>query len=302
MPAAPRHPDEPRRLAALHALKILDTEPEDRFDRITRLAQRLFDTPMATFTLVDKDRQWFKSAVGMTSSEDSREVSFCAHAVADDEPLVVQPVSAPGGEAIGTLCVIDDKPRAAEDFDDQALGDLAGMVEAEIASLSLAIGDELTGLSNRRGFEMLGERLVAAARRMRLPISAVYADLDNMKPINDGFGHDAGDRALVETAETLAGSMRASDLIARLGGDEFCAVLIGAAAGAAPTLIARVQAAVAARNRVTTEPWELSLSLGLAEAPAGTEVDLWDLVAQADAEMIAAKRAKKEARGEATRH
>jgi diguanylate cyclase (GGDEF)-like protein len=322
MPTAAKHPEEARRLAALHALKILDTDPEERFDRITRLAQRLFDTPMATFTLVDEDRQWFKSEVGMEAKEDPREVSFCAHTVADNEPLVVgdaredprfadnprvlenphirfyagQPVTAPGGEAIGTLCVIDDKPRDAADFDDEALGDLAGMVEAEIASLSLAIGDELTGLSNRRGFEMLGERLIAAARRLDLSVSAIYADLDNMKPINDTFGHDAGDRALIETAESLAGSLRASDLIARLGGDEFCALLIGSAASAAPTLIARVQEGVAARNRGTGEPWELSLTLGLAEAPAGAEVDLWDLVAQADAEMIAAKRAKKAGR------
>ncbi|HEX4305424.1 MAG TPA: GGDEF domain-containing protein [Solirubrobacterales bacterium] len=113
---------------------------------------------------------------------------------------------------------------------------------------------------------------------------------------SDTFGHGAGDRALVETAEVLAGSMRASDLIARLGGDEFCAVLVGSAASAAPALISRVQEGVAARHRATGEAWELSLSLGLAEAPAGTEVALWDLVAQADAEMIAAKRAKKAGR------
>jgi diguanylate cyclase (GGDEF)-like protein len=320
MPTAARHPDEARRLSALHALKILDTEPEERFDRITRLAQRLFGTSIATFTLVDEDRQWFKAAAGTTNKEDPRDVSFCAHSILDapapmivsdarvdprfaDNPLVLgdpnirfyagQPVVAPGGEAVGTLCVIDDKPRPSAEFDAEALGGLAGMVEAEIASLSLAIGDELTGLSNRRGFEMLGERLIAAARRLDLPVSAIYADLDNMKPINDTFGHDAGDRALIETAEVLAASMRASDLIARLGGDEFCALLIGAASSAAPTLIARVQEAVASRNAGTGEAWELSLSLGLAEAPAGAEVDLWDLVALADAEMIAAKRAKK---------
>jgi diguanylate cyclase (GGDEF)-like protein len=323
MVAAPKPADENRRLAALRALKILDSEPEERFDRITRLAQRLFDTPMATVTLIDSDRQWFKSEVGAAGKEDARDISFCAHAILEpeetmvvadaraderfaDNPLVLgdpnirfyagHPVSAPGGEALGTLCVLDDKPRRDEDFDAEVLRELAGMVEAEIASLSLAIGDELTGLSNRRGFEMLGERLIAAARRLDLPVSAIYADLDNMKPINDTFGHDAGDRALIETAEVLAASMRASDLIARLGGDEFCALLIGAASSAAPTLIARVQEAVASRNAGTGEAWELSLSLGLAEAPAGAEVDLWDLVALADAEMIAAKRTKKAGR------
>jgi diguanylate cyclase (GGDEF)-like protein len=323
MPTAAKHPEEKRRLSALHALKILDTGPEERFDRITRLAQRLFDTQMSAVTLIDADRQWFKSEVGLGEKENGLKDSFCAHAILDsplpmvvgdarndprlaDNPMVLedpnlrfyagQPIAAPGGEPLGTLCVFDDRVRDVEDFDAEALGELAAMVEAEIASLSLAIGDDLTGLSNRRGFEMLGERLIAAGRRLDLPVSAIYADLDNMKPINDTFGHDAGDRALIETAEVLAGSMRGSDLIARLGGDEFCALLIGGAASAAPSLIARVQEGVAARNRATGEAWELSLSLGLAEAPAETELDLWELVALADAEMIAAKQAKKAGR------
>jgi diguanylate cyclase (GGDEF)-like protein len=323
MQVAPKHPEEARRLAALHALKILDTDPEERFDRITRLAQRLFGAQIATVTLIDEDRQWFKSAVGTESEGDPRDDSFCAHAILDenetmivadarddprfaDNPLVLsepnirfyagRPVVAPGGEPVGTLCVIDDKPRPAEDFDSEALAELAGMVEAEIASLSLAIGDELTGLSNRRGFEMLGERLLATAKRMSLPVSAIYADLDNMKPVNDTYGHEAGDRALIQTAEVLAGSLRASDLIARLGGDEFCAILIGAGAKAAPSLVSRVEESVAELNAVSEEPFELSLSLGLAESPAGAEPDLWELVARADAEMFAAKRAKKAGR------
>jgi diguanylate cyclase (GGDEF)-like protein len=327
MPPAAKPKDEAQRLNALHALQILDTLPEERFDRITRLAQRLFGAQIATFTLVDEDRQWFKSAVGTDNKEDPRDVSFCSHVVGDNAQMVVpdaridprfsdnplvqadpnirfyagQPVAAPGGEAVGTLCVIDDQPREAGDFDGEALAELAGMVEAEIASLSLAIGDELTGLSNRRGFEMLGERLIAAARRLDLPVSAIYADLDNLKPINDNFGHEAGDAALAQTAEVLTGSMRASDLIARLGGDEFCALLVGAAAQAAPRLLDRVQEAVAERNRTTTEPWELSMTLGLAESPSGKDVALWDLVGVADAEMITAKQAKKAERGEVPR-
>ncbi len=193
-------PDEPRRLAALQALNILDTEPEERFDRITRLAQRLFRPQMVTVTLLDSDRAWFKSSQGVEGTEDLREVSFCQPAILDPETTMVvedatldarfadnprvtgdpnvrfyagHPVAAPGGEPLGTLCVIDDKPRQAAEFDAEALAELAAMVEAEIASLSLAIGDELTGLSNRRGFEMLGERLLGAARGFGLPFTAV---------------------------------------------------------------------------------------------------------------------------------
>jgi diguanylate cyclase (GGDEF)-like protein len=320
MIAAPKPPDEERRLAALHALSLLDTEPKERFDRITRLAQRVFGTQMANFTLVDSDRQWFKSRVGAEGTEDPLDTGFCPHAIlaapattviADarlderfhDNPLVIgdpnirfyagHPVSGPGGEVLGTLCVVDDKPRPIDDFDSEALAEFAAMVEAEVASFSLAIGDELTGLANRRGFEMLGERLVAAAWRLELPVSAVYADLDNMKPINDTYGHESGDQAIREVAEVLSATLRASDLVARLGGDEFCALLIGAAAEAAPTLISRVEATLAARNAGTDRPWGLSLSLGVAESPAGEEKALWDIVAAADAAMFAAKREKK---------
>jgi diguanylate cyclase (GGDEF)-like protein len=282
---------------------------------------------MSSFTLVDSDRQWFKSTVGIGSDEDPLGTSFCPHAILDpdttvvpdaredarfhDNPLVTgdpnirfyagHPVSGPGGEVLGTLCVIDDKPRAAADFDAEALAEFAAMVEAEVASLSLAIGDELTGLSNRRGFEMLGERLLRASRRLGLPLSIVYADLDNMKPINDTYGHDAGDQALIEVADVLSSTLRASDLVARLGGDEFCALLVGGAAEAAPSLIARVEGKLAEHNAEADRPWTLALSLGVTESPLDEEVELWDLVALADAQMFEAKRAKKAARGDAGR-
>jgi diguanylate cyclase (GGDEF)-like protein len=322
MIAAPKPENEDSRLAALHALKLLDTDSEERFDRITRLAQRVFGTSIATFTLVDADRQWFKSEVGAGGKQNPRDISFCSHAILDpdttviedaraderfsDNPLVTgepnirfyagHPVTAPDGEVLGTLCVIDDKPRASADFDAEALREFAAMVEAEVASLSLAIGDELTGLANRRGFEMLGERLVAAARRLGLPLSAIYADLDNMKPINDTYGHESGDAALVEVAGVLGSTLRASDPVARLGGDEFCALLVGDASAAAPTLTARVEGALAERNAAAERPWKLSLSLGVSTSAAGGDDPLWDIVAEADARMFEAKRAKKAGR------
>jgi diguanylate cyclase (GGDEF)-like protein len=206
------------------------------------------------------------------------------------------PITAPGGEPVGTFCVFDDVPRDAAEFDQETLQELAAMAEAEIASLSLAIGDELTGLSNRRGFEMLGGRLLEAARRLELAVTVVYADLDNMKPINDEHGHDAGDRALIETADILSRVLRNSDLIARPGGDEFCAVLAGAESDDAAQAAARIEQALLRRNAETTEPFQLGISVGMAEAAAGTAIDLWDLTAAADAAMLAAKRAKRAGR------
>lgn len=327
MTVPPQPPDEPRRVAALHALNILDTAPEERFDRITRLAQRLFGTQMATVSLIDTDRQWFKSAQGLDEPENSRDVSFCAHAILTpettvvpdatmderfaDNPLVLgdpnirfyagHPVSAPGGEPLGTLCVIDDKPWEEADFDAEALRELAAMVEAEVASLTLAIGDELTGLANRRGFEMLGERLLAAARTLGLPLAVVYADLNNMKPINDRLGHETGDRAIAEVGKLLEETLRGSDLIARVGGDEFCAVLVDVTPESVKAALARVEAVLERRNADSDEEFDLSLSFGYETAEPGDERPLWDLTAAADAAMLEAKRRRKLERGETAR-
>ena len=318
MLAATKHPREARRLAALHALGILDTANDERFDRITRLAQRLFGTQAAQVNLVDENRVWFKSSLGFGGSEGERDLSFCSHAILRSEATVVgdalndprfadnpyvlgdpnirfyagQPIVAPGGDPVGTLCVFDDAPRDPSDFDEAVLGDLAAMAEAEIAALSLAIGDDLTGLSNRRGFEMLGERLFSASRRMGLPLTVVFADLDKLKMINDRFGHDAGDRALRETAAVLEQVLRRSDLIARLGGDEFSAILAGAESDSAASALARIETELEERNAATGEPFDLSLSVGMATAQPDSQVGLADLLASADAAMYEAKRRK----------
>lgn len=310
--------NEDQRLAALRALQILDTEYEERFDRITRLAQRLFGTEMAAVTLVDSDRQWFKSRQGPLDPETSRDDSFCTYAITDpDHTLVVgdatrddrffdksnvtgaphirfyagHTISAPGGEPIGALCVIDSHPRATADFDSEALRDLAAMVEDEIASLAVAIGDSLTGLSNRRGFDTLGGRLMDIARRIDVPIAVVYADVDNLKPINDEFGHEAGDAALIEISEILETTLRESDVIARVGGDEFCALLADAAATDAMVVADRIESAIAARNASTDRPYELAISVGISQdRPATSGRTLNDLIEDADARMLAAKR------------
>lgn len=134
IPAKPA--DEPARLDALRALNILDTSPEERFDRLTRLAKRLFDVPIALVSLVDVDRQWFKSCVGLDASETPRDISFCGHAIVGDEILMIRdtlvderfhdnplvtgaphirfyagcPLRVPNGSKIGTLCLIDADP------------------------------------------------------------------------------------------------------------------------------------------------------------------------------------------------
>lgn len=161
--SAPLPPDEARRHAVLLDLNLLDTPPQASFDRITRMATHLFKVPIALVSLVDTDRQWFKSRVGVTLTETPRSVSFCAHAILQDDVMVVRdaradprfannplvrgetaarfyagsPIDVGDGMRIGTLCIIDSVPREFSDADRAMLRDLAGMVAGEIATIEL---------------------------------------------------------------------------------------------------------------------------------------------------------------------
>nr|WP_067285864.1 PAS domain S-box protein [Marinobacterium profundum] len=157
---APEIPDnEAKRLLALQRLHILDSSAEERFDRLTRLAKAMFQVPIALVSLVDADRQWFKSRQGLDACETPRDISFCGHAILHDDvfhvsdthadprfvdnPLVVQapkirmytgaPLRTLDGLRIGTLCIIDDKPRLLDQTQLSALRDLADCVERELA-------------------------------------------------------------------------------------------------------------------------------------------------------------------------
>lgn len=152
--------NEASRLATLHSLNILDTPREARFDQYTRITARIFDTPVALISLVDRDRQWFKSAEGLNSQETPRNVSFCSHAILEDgvfeirnarrdarfrdNALVVEhphirfyagaPLAAPNGHKLGTLCIIDRVPRRLSDQKKTMLNILADMVVGEMMS------------------------------------------------------------------------------------------------------------------------------------------------------------------------
>jgi len=158
MQLPPLPSDESSRIAALYALNILDTPREDRFDRLTRLAMRVFNVPYSTISMIDAQRQWFKSIQGLTLCETSRDISFCAHAILYDEILYVENalkdqrfhdnpvvVGEPkirfyagcslnvNGFKMGTFCVFDKKPRHFTLEDRQLLKDLAGLAERELA-------------------------------------------------------------------------------------------------------------------------------------------------------------------------
>ena len=155
---APLPDNEAQRIAALHELAILDTEPEERFDRLTRLAAAIFDVPVVLISLIDRDRQWFKSALGVDVRETPRDRAFCAHTILGDDALIVpdaliddrfadnpfvtgdtrvrfyagRPLKGSDGSRLGTLCLIDTQPRELDDRKRGALKDLTALVQREL--------------------------------------------------------------------------------------------------------------------------------------------------------------------------
>lgn len=160
---------------------------------------------------------------------------------------------------------------------------------------ALSLEDELTGLHNRRGFHSMAEQLVKLADRSKREMSLLFMDLDNMKGINDTFGHKEGDRALIDTAGIFKKAFRSSDIIARLGGDEFVALLIDTPADRASVFTDRVQEMVDAHNAQAIRPYRISISIGMSCYDPKHPCTLDDFVAKADGLMYEQKLSRKAA-------
>ncbi|KXO09867.1 EAL domain-containing protein [Marinobacter excellens] len=163
----PLDPMEKRRLTALEKLGILDTPPEERFDRLVRIARQFYGVKTALFTVLDDKRQWFKSKDGIDARETPRSVAFCDHAIRQDKAFIVEdatqdprfksnplvtgdphirfyagiPVREPSGFKLGSLCIIDDKPRQIQEVDLDVLRTLASLIEDELECAYLTGGD-----------------------------------------------------------------------------------------------------------------------------------------------------------------
>ncbi len=161
------------------------------------------------------------------------------------------------------------------------------MANEEIRRLSVT--DELTGLNNRRGFYLLAEQELRAARRHGRKCVLAYLDVDGLKRVNDEHGHDVGDTLISDVAQVLRGTLRESDILARLGGDEFC-VLVTESEGHPTMLRERLVEAFGSFNQLGARPFRLSASIGLVQAPADA-VTVDALLARADELMYAEKKA-----------
>lgn len=311
--------DEAKRLETLRALRILDSAPEERFDRLTRMAKRMFGVPISLVSIVDSNRQWFKSAQGLDASETPRNISFCGHAILGDDLFMVPdahqderfadnplvqgdpnirfyagcPLRVANGHKMGTLCLIDQKPRQLSQEDQELLKDLAVMAEQEIAALQMATLDELTGISNRRGFITLGQHTLSLSRRNGQNAALIFIDLNEFKPINDVYGHAEGDRALVAFANLLRSEFRESDLFARIGGDEFAVLMANSDDQGVKASLERFKAAVEQYNRQAARGYDLSFSAGHVLCPATDDTPIEGWLERADELMYDAKRDSK---------
>ncbi|MAA74749.1 MAG: GGDEF domain-containing protein [Salinisphaeraceae bacterium] len=318
MKAAEKPADEQARLDTLRSLVILDTEPEERFDRVTRMARKLFDVPIALVSLVDANRQWFKSCTGLGIRQSDRDISFCGHAILGngvfvipdaledarfaDNPLVTGkpyirfyagcPFRAPNGHTLGTLCIIDRRPRTFHNEDLQALTDLAAMVEREIGAVQLATIDSLTQISNRLGFMTLARHCLDMCARQHFTVSLAFIDLNDFKAINDSYGHAEGDRALAGFAAQMRKVGRDADVLARLGGDEFAALMVNSEGENTVKLINRLHEALDQYNREAARGYDVGFSHGIVEYDPKRHDSIEALLAEGDALMYEVKKAR----------
>jgi diguanylate cyclase (GGDEF)-like protein len=319
-PAKPR--DERTRLETLRSLKLLDTSPSERFDRLTRIARRMFGVPVSLVSLIDDNRQWFKSRQGLDATETPRDISFCGHAILGDDifivpdatkdnrfidnPLVTDepnirfyagvPLRVSNGSKIGTLCIIDEQPREFSEEDLELLRDLAEMAQQEIAAVQLSSMDELTLISNRRGFIALAQHAIEISKRKKYPASLVYLDLDKFKQINDNFGHAEGDKALVAFAELIRSNFRDSDVFARLGGDEFVVLFTDTPVENVEDVLSRFDSAVNHYNKQVKRGYDLCYSVGIAAFDPEKHASVEDFLAEADTLMYQHKKQTAESR------
>ena len=158
---------------------------------------------------------------------------------------------------------------------------------------NMSLTDALTGLNNRRGFMILATGLLKFARRVRYSVALLYIDLDSLKYINDTFGHNAGDAAILQFSRILTETFRESDVIGRLGGDEFVVMMVDASESDLASIQGRMQGNIDAYNLRAASGQSLAFSLGVIRVEPESTITMEELLSQADAAMYKHKLSRK---------
>jgi diguanylate cyclase (GGDEF)-like protein len=312
--------NEAQRLAALKRYDVLDTEEEQEYDDLTTMAAAICDVPISVISLIDENRQWFKSRHGIDATETPRDEAFCAHAILRPDEIMEVPDSAldrrfagnplvtggpkirfyagapllsAEGAAIGTICVIDQKPRELTPLQRKGLSALSRRVVAQfemrqlVAQLELqSMSDGLTGIWNRRAFDRRLREEWARHARQGQSLGLLMLDVDRFKSFNDEFGHPQGDQALVQVARTVEATLRDSDFLARYGGEEFAVLLPHMEAEGSQLAAERIRKAV---ERADWPVRAVTVSVGVAAMAPQADVNRNILVARADRALYQAK-------------
>lgn len=218
-----------------------------------------------------------------------------ARAAAPDTPMVIL------AESEDELLAVEALRQGVQDFLAKERLDRSALVRALRYSIerhrlqqnlqNLSLIDDLTGLHNRRGFLALAEQHLRMILRKGAAL-LIYLDLDDLKLINDSYGHLEGNRALIVTANVLRACFRQSDILARLGGDEFCVLMTDAGQDSAQQVRKRLHQRADSINALSSWRFRLSLSVGIADVPVVHQPSLDELLRVADAHMYEEKRSK----------
>ncbi|WP_222423732.1 GGDEF domain-containing protein [Lysobacter antibioticus] len=323
-PLLPEPHDESARQSALEGYELLDSVPEAAYDDLVRLAATLCDASAAAIALVDNGRIWYKARHGLGETERLRSQSICSQLIADAEPdrlMVIAdtaedprfaglglkldgrplrfyagaPLMSPDGYALGTLCVLDHRPRELRAAQRDGVAVIARQVqhlfelrryaieqrrllsEREAFALQLesaqadlqrrhellqhsARHDALTGLLNRSALSQLLGSEDAMEPLRNAAYTLLLVDVDHFKQVNDRYGHLLGDRALRAVGDAVAASIREGDVAVRFGGEEFLVVLPGTHLATASEVGERIRQRLARASL----PFALTVSIGIA--------------------------------------
>lgn len=289
----PKLSDEAGRVASLNRYCVLGTGNEAQFDRITELVRSVFKVPIAAVTLVDFDRQWYKSMNGLDASETPRDVSFCAHTILTRDALNVAdarldprfagnamvtgdphiraylgaPLKTPDGYNVGALCAIDLNPRVFGPAEEAVLASFAALVVDELELRMIGQSDYLTGSKTRRAF--MADLEEACKSPLESRDALIMLDLDHFKQVNDRFGHPVGDEVLRAAAAACRSAIRRNDVLGRLGGEEFAILLRGMTISDAMECAERVRQSVAELRVLPDPELAVTVSMGVAAVTGG---------------------------------
>lgn len=311
----PKLMDDEGRLYALRRMEVLETGPEEPFEKIVNLVRTVLAVPISTVSLVDRDRQWFKARRGLDVQETTRSISFCTYTIQQPDPLIVEdallderfarnplvlggprirsyagvPLRSPDGYNVGSLCAMDTKPRRFSPADMAILSNFANIVSDELELRLIASTDHLTGALTRRGFEEQVSREFARHARYHRTSSIIFFDIDHFKKINDGYGHPSGDEVLRQVGQLAMGTLRPTDYLGRMGGEEFAVLLPETSATEAFVAAERLRHIIQSHPFALPagDPIRVTASFGLSSIENSADVGEW--FASADKELYKAK-------------